>query len=85
MKKIDNRWTIVGIVSYGDEECSGAGGVYARVDYYYDWIMSHSNVTIRQTTTMQTKINTSSNILFSFKFFNIVLMLTCCFKYSFTH
>jgi secreted trypsin-like serine protease len=71
MKKIDNRWTVVGIVSYGDEECTGAGGVYARVDHYYDWIMSHSSAIKTSNKTLSTKSN--SNTLSSLKFCNILL------------
>jgi secreted trypsin-like serine protease len=77
MKEIDNRWTVVGIVSFGDEECTGAGGVYTRVDYYYDWIMSHSSATKTTTQITTTKTlppDSGSNTSFSFKLFNILLI-----------
>jgi secreted trypsin-like serine protease len=59
MKIINNRWTLVGIVSYGDENCSGASGVYARVDYYYDWIQSQKSMATK------TGLNFSTCILFN--------------------
>lgn len=78
MKQINNRWVIVGIVSFGDKECSGGGGVYTRVDYYYDWIMSYISVTstTKTTTSATTETSTyesSSNTLVTFRFLTILL------------
>lgn len=79
MKLINNRWVIVGIVSFGDEECSGAGGVYTRVDYYYDWIMSYVSVpsTFKTTTVSTTETlpyESSSNTLVTFKVITILFI-----------
>jgi secreted trypsin-like serine protease len=38
MKLVDNSWTLVGIVSYGDINCNGFG-VYTDISAYFDWIM----------------------------------------------
>lgn len=40
MKKINDHWTIVGIVSFGDSECNGFG-VYTKVTSFYDWIVTN--------------------------------------------
>lgn len=40
MKKLDGSWTLVGLVSYGDQNCNGYG-VYTRISEYYDWIMKN--------------------------------------------
>ena len=36
----NNRWSIVGITSFGGPDCGSAEfpGVYTRVDMYLDWI-----------------------------------------------
>ena len=40
MKKISDKWTQLGIVSFGNSECSSDDlpNVYARVSSYLDWI-----------------------------------------------
>ncbi|CAG0896556.1 unnamed protein product [Cyprideis torosa] len=40
MIKVNNQWTIFGIVAGGIGEKCGTGlpGIFTRVDYYYDWI-----------------------------------------------
>lgn len=40
MKKFNGKWTLVGVVSYGDQGCYGYG-VYTKVTSYYDWIMKN--------------------------------------------
>ena len=44
--KENGRWTVVGVVSYGNKICAtkGYAGVYARVTYYLDWINVHIKV-----------------------------------------
>lgn len=41
MKYVNNRWTLVGIVSNGDVSCDGMG-VYTLVSHYYEWILNNS-------------------------------------------
>ncbi len=42
LKLVNNRWTLVGIVSNGDISCSGTG-IYINVPFYYDWILKNIN------------------------------------------
>ncbi len=41
MKLVNNRWTIMGVVSNGDISCGGTG-IYINVPYFYDWITANS-------------------------------------------
>ena len=34
----ENKWTQIGIVSYGTASCNGVG-IYTKVAYYFSWIM----------------------------------------------
>ncbi|CAF0959695.1 unnamed protein product [Brachionus calyciflorus] len=43
LKYINNRWTLVGIVSNGDVSCGGTG-IYINVAFFYDWILRNSRV-----------------------------------------
>lgn len=43
LKYINNRWTLVGIVSNGDVSCAGTG-IYINVAFFYDWILRYSRV-----------------------------------------
>ncbi|KAI8521425.1 protein kinase C signaling [Branchiostoma belcheri] len=38
--QLDGRWTMVGVTSFGDDECGrpGSYGVYTKVSHYMDWI-----------------------------------------------
>jgi secreted trypsin-like serine protease len=40
LKKINNQWTLMGIVSNGDINCAGTG-IYTNVPFYYNWIMKN--------------------------------------------
>jgi secreted trypsin-like serine protease len=41
LKLVNNRWTLVGVVSNGDVSCSGTG-IYINVPFFYDWITSNT-------------------------------------------
>ena len=41
MKLINNRWTLMGVVSNGDVSCGGTG-IYINVPFFYDWITANS-------------------------------------------
>lgn len=38
----NNRFVFTGVVSFGDQACSGRG-VYTNISNYYDWIVDHSH------------------------------------------
>ena len=38
---VNNRWTLMGIVSNGDISCGGTG-IYINVPFFYDWITANS-------------------------------------------
>jgi secreted trypsin-like serine protease len=37
IKRVSQKWHLVGVVSYGDKDCRGTG-VYTNVTVMYDWI-----------------------------------------------
>ena len=41
LKLVNNRWTLMGVVSNGDVSCSGTG-IYINVPFFYDWIQSNT-------------------------------------------
>jgi len=42
-RKVNNRWTLMGVVSNGDVSCGGTG-IYINAPFFYDWIVTNSRV-----------------------------------------